>query len=424
MRSAVSLSLFWLALGWSGCFLDTAPLSQEQQSMPPTSERTQPSTMNDWKPSAPSDFGVIMTREVCSDDDSGCAVRCTSSSDCPASDPCQSIECVDNVCRVAALSCEDDAGVCQAPDASAELCGACVPGSSECSSERARRGCDDRGRWSEAELCSVMCTAGACSECQPSAVECRDNNLRTCSKEGRWSEQACQLGCSDKLCHECAPASVSCSDDNQAARVCSASGRWEAPAACEHGCAEGRCKSCRQDATRCSADKQERCDAAGTWQPAAACSAGCAGDRCATCRAGTRECVGTNAQRECAESGEWGANVECSLGCTAGRCNECTAGAERCDGPGIQRCSAELRWETVTECPNGCDGSQCAECRNGTIECTSRFEIRHCRDRKWSSSSACRPNAHCDASAPGGNTCPCDDGYIDPHPEPGLCEPR
>jgi hypothetical protein len=27
-------------------------------------------------------------------------------------------------------------------------------------------------------------------------------------------------------------------------------------------------------------------------------------------------------------------------------------------------------------------------------------------------------------AASGGNNCPCDLGYIDPHPNPGLCMPR
>lgn len=415
--------LWLLVLGFSSCFLDTAPVLPPPSgtSASPTTETSTDATVTD----VPHEAGTITTGKACSPDEQDCPVRCNSDSDCPNVKACEATACVDGMCQVDAAVCgndADDAGVCQV--GATGPCRKCEAGSRECSGERARRTCDAEGRWSEPEACSVMCVAGQCTECAPGRAECVDNTQRQCSDDGQWSEATtCELGCSDGACNECMPGTQSCMATGEA-RSCGANGRWGQAERCENGCGNGRCNACRAGAKRCNGDAPEQCGLDGTWQLGAACSLGCVNDHCAACKIGSYECVGLTEQRVCGDNGEWGEPTACLGGCISGQCSECISGAMRCATPGIQRCSPERRWQTVMACPFGCDGSSCAVCAEGAIECTSRTTLRVCRNHAWQASDNCRPDAHCDMAAPGGNTCPCDAGYIDPHPNSGLCMPR
>lgn len=418
LRVQLSLWAASLALGLAGCLLDTAPL-------PPSGTHASSSTVTTWDPKVtdvPPEAGMIVTGEGCQPDAQDCPVRCNSDSDCPMTRACEVVTCVDGGCQVDAAACDEDAGVCRAGVAGP--CRKCEAGTAECSDEHARRSCDADGRWSEPEACGVMCVAGQCTECAPGGSECVDSKQRRCGDDGRWSEvTACELGCSEGACQECMPGARQCTPTGEA-RSCDANGRWNQDETCESGCLDGRCRSCREGAKRCNADAQEQCGADGTWQLGAACSLGCVRDHCAACKIGSYECVGLTDQRVCGDDGEWGAPSACLGGCLSGQCSECISGATRCAEAGMQRCSPERRWQTIMACPFGCDGSNCAACAEGAVECTSRTTLRVCRNHAWTAADACRPDAYCDMAAPGGNTCPCDPGYVDPHPDPGLCMPR
>lgn len=367
-----------LALGLAGCFLDSAPIRPVAGASVSSSTAFMPDAQ--LPDVAARDLGTIMTRRVCNAAEHDCLVRCESANDCPIQRACEAAACVDGMCQLDAAGCDHDAG---------------------------------------------PCAAGQCTQCTPGSAECSNNLQRSCGQDGTWSEaKMCELGCSDGACRECLPGTKVCADSGDQIKSCGPNGRWADSESCENGCANGLCKQCREGAKRCNADAQEQCGADGTWQLAAACSLGCVKDHCAACKIGSYECVGVTDQRVCGDDGEWGAPSLCLGGCLAGVCNECIPGAERCAAPGVQRCSPERRWQTITACPFGCNGSTCAACAEGAIECTSRTNLRVCRDHAWTASDSCRPNAYCDMAAPGGNTCPCDPGYVDPHPSPGLCMPR
>jgi hypothetical protein len=152
------------------------------------------------------------------------------------------------------------------------------------------------------------------------------------------------------------------------------------------------------------------------------CELGCTAGACYACRPGSAECTQDGSQlRGCNAQGQWDAAVACEHGCAAGQCSECSAGEQRCTEAGAQHCGNDLRWQPAMACPAGCGGDQCAECHDGQRECSSPTEIRVCHGTTWGTPQGCRPHAHCDASAQDGDFCPCDPGYADPHPKPGLC---
>ena len=133
------------------------------------------------------------------------------------------------------------------------------------------------------------------------------------------------------------------------------------------------------------------------------------------------ECMG-DMQRVCSEAGSWGPANACPAGCSAGVCNACRAGEVRCvEATGVQTCGSNLQWSAPTSCSAGCDGKQCAECRDGTVMCVSTVELRECVNKRWGSASGCRPDSTCDATPLNGNSCPCNAGFDDPHPNPGTC---
>lgn len=372
-----------ITLGCSGCMLDTKPL---QGSSPrPTETSVSTSAETGGQPSMPdpqrdAQVGII-TGNVCTDDASSCLAHCSADSDCPAASACHAAVCVEGACKeeplLDASSCDDDAGSCPAGE-----CGTCVAGASEC--------------------------VGA--------------GLRSCGKDGRWTQALrCEHGCSAGACNECTPDATQCSASNEAQR-CAANGRWAAKEVCSNGCANGRCKVCTEGAKRCTADAQETCSAEGAWV-STPCSLGCVDNHCAACKVGASECTGSdmNSARVCGDNGEWGPAMACASTCADGQCTECVPSTQRCAGPGIQVCGLDRRWLTTESCPNGCDGMRCAACKEGALECPSRTTVRVCRNHMWSDTDNCRPNAHCSAEAPSGNTCPCDSGFVDPHPNPGLC---
>ena len=143
------------------------------------------------------------------------------------------------------------------------------------------------------------------------------------------------------------------------------------------------------------------------------------------CKPGSTACVGSDMQRVCNEMGTWGAANACSAGCSAGVCNACKPAEVRCvEGMGVQRCADDRQWAKPTACAEGCDGTQCAECRNGSVQCVNTTDLRECVNKHWGSPTGCRPDSTCDATPVNGNTCPCNAGFSDPHPNPGTCSPR
>jgi len=129
--------------------------------------------------------------------------------------------------------------------------------------------------------------------------------------------------------------------------------------------------------------------------------------------------------RVCSQAGSWGAAMACPGGCSAGACNACMPGEVRCvDGSGVQTCGADRQWSKAMPCSAGCDGTQCAQCMDGAVQCVSSVELRQCVNKRWGSATGCRPDSMCDATPAGGNSCPCNPGFDDPHPNPGTCVRR
>jgi hypothetical protein len=151
---------------------------------------------------------------------------------------------------------------------------------------------------------------------------------------------------------------------------------------------------------------------------------GCVSGKCAQCVMGAAECVGSS-RRVCGLDRQWGPTTGCTYGCDAPsmQCRACTPGTTRCTNNIIEGCSDSGVWSNGTSCgAYGCRGDTCGECIAGSIRCPgpSAQSQDVCEDGAWQGG-GCRPNSSCDDTPIAGNTCPCNVGFVDPHPADGLC---
>jgi len=309
-----------------------------------------------------------------------------------------------------------DADVAHADAGSSDL------GHEDAGVDRGGRGGDQAGR--EARQCEqsneCVSTGGVCQGVTCVSGRCVNgvHPVGTVCGDGGVCDQAGQ-------CQDCRPGKTECVGTERQ-RTCGAAGQWLAAARCSALCLAGVCVECEPGAVECKNDQRRECASDGRFGPKTRCEFGCdTGEACHACQPGSSECVDGNGRaRTCNVQGQWDSAVACEHGCAAGQCVECDEGALRCTGDGAQRCGKDRRWGAITACPAGCAGDRCAECRDGQRDCSSRTDIRVCRGQAWGMPQGCRPHAHCDADAQDGNWCPCDDGYDDPHPNPGVCGER
>ncbi|HEY2734586.1 MAG TPA: hypothetical protein VGI70_11410 [Polyangiales bacterium] len=387
-----------LSIG-AGCGLDTRPIHKITDAVrifaAPASPVDAPTIQNPTVVDASAngadlDAGAMNVTKLtddagdddCLDEASRCRKRCKMADDCPAADSaCHVALCDRGACSLSALSIGTpcgDGGVCDG--------------------------------------------AGACTQCAAGAIDCSAAQRRVCGRDGRWGAPvSCPFGCTGQTCNDCVPTRTQCSPDGTAAISCNADGRLDVPIACDDGCSNGACNRCSAGATRCANNMQRVCGEAGTWGAAQDCGAlGCGSDRCASCAKGASECQDAG-RHVCGDDGQWGPTSACPNGCSAGSCDECTPQARRCTTDGAQTCGVDRRWGALTSCPAGCSGDQCARCAEGAVECPTATTLRTCTSSTWSDADSCRANAHCNAMPHNGNSCPCDPGFSDPSPSPGLC---
>jgi hypothetical protein len=286
--------------------------------------------------------------------------------------------------------------------------GACVDEDARCSEPACKTAAD-------CPLATALCHEAVCQD-----GRCGLHTLATGA--------ACGAGgvCGERGdCRECDPPGRTMCIDAGSQRACDMTGHWSAAESCEHTCLGGACAQCTPGTAECLEGQRRACGDDGRWGVAQACASGCTGDRCNDCTPGQAECTANDSQvRSCNANAQWDAPVACASGCANSRCNQCTPGANRCTSDGAQSCGADQQWGAASACAAGCNGDLCAQCKTGARECPSATMLRVCSDNAWDTAQSCRPHSTCNATSKDGNSCPCDAGYDDPSPDPGLCTAR